>query len=149
MNSYNIYKEGSDLVIKIDIEDREIKNIEIIEKGIDTIYSRLFELELKIQELLKEINSLVMNYPEIIIHKIYKDRECYLLIKDFSREEIIKRIYSVESSNKKNRLGCSENWYNPLYSLKETFRKEELEFMNEKELENLLRLAYNISEGLY
>jgi len=46
-------------------------------------------------------------------------------------------------------MGCSENWYNSYYAIKHTFTIEELEAMSEQELNNLIKLADNIAEGLY
>ena len=52
-------------------------------------------------------------------------------------------------NNAVNRMGCSESWYNPYYAIKETFSLEEVQAMSEREVENLVKLAWNISEGLY
>ena len=46
-------------------------------------------------------------------------------------------------------MGCSENWYNSYYAMKETFTREEIESMTDTEIENLIKLADNIAEGLY
>ena len=150
MNKYKIYKINSDFMIFLNIENKEIKRIIIREKkGIEYLYFKLSELDLKLRELIEEIFSLIINNSGLLITKVYKDKEVYLLIKEFSKDELLNRIYSIETSNKRNLMGCSEDWYNELYSLKQTFKREELESMDEKELENLIRLAYNIAEALY
>lgn len=150
MNKYKIYKINSDFMIFLNIENKEIKRIIIREKkGIEYLYFKLSELDLKLRELIEEIFSLIINNSGLLITKVYKDKEVYLLIKEFSKDELLNRIYSIETSNKRNLMGCSEDWYNELYSLKQTFKREELESMDEKELENLMRLAYNIAEALY
>ena len=46
-------------------------------------------------------------------------------------------------------MGCSENWYNPYYAMKETFENEEIENMSNNEISNLIKLAENIMEALY
>ena len=46
-------------------------------------------------------------------------------------------------------MGCDENWYNPYFAIKESFSLEEIEKMSEREIQNLVKLAGNISEGLY
>ena len=46
-------------------------------------------------------------------------------------------------------MGCSENWYSPYYAMKETFTKEEIENMSDREINNLIKLAENIMEALY
>lgn len=149
MNKYKIYKINSDFMIFLNIENKEIKRIIIREKEIEYLYFKLSELDLKLRELIEEIFSLIIKNSGLLITKVYKDKEVYLLIKEFSKEELLNRIYSIETSNKRNSMGCSEDWYNELYSLKQTFEREELESMDEKELENLMRLAYNISEALF
>lgn len=151
MNKYKIYKINSDFMIFLNIENKEIKRIIIREKEIEYLYFKLSELDLKLRELIEEIFSLMIKInPEVIIDKFYHESgEIYLLIKEISKEELIKRIYDTKTSNKRNLMGCSEDWYNELYSLKQTFKREELESMDEKELENLMRLAYNIAEALY
>ena len=53
-----------------------------------------------------------------------------------TKEEIINGIKNV-------------NWYNYFYAIKMTFTMEEIEAMSEKELNNLIKLANNIAEGLY
>ena len=150
MNKYKIYKINSDFMIFLTIENKEIKRIIIREKkGIEYLYFKISELDLKLRELIEEIFSLIINNSGLLITKVYRDKEVYLLIKEISKEKLIKRIYDTKTSNKKNLMGCSEDWYNELYSLKQTFKREELESMDEKELENLMRLAYNIAEALY
>ena len=52
-------------------------------------------------------------------------------------------------NNMRNSMGCSESWYDPVYSITETFTKEEIEAMTEKEVVNLWKLAENIANGLY
>lgn len=66
-----------------------------------------------------------------------------------TKEEIINNIKNVNTTTARNSMGCSENWYNSFYSIKMTFTMEEIESMSEKELNNLVKLADNIAEGLY
>ena len=65
------------------------------------------------------------------------------------KEKILNEIENCEITPLHNSMGCSENWYNPYYAMKETFTREELNDMSETELNNLIRLAEAISEGLY
>ena len=58
-------------------------------------------------------------------------------------------LYKVPDKIMRNRMGCDESWYNPYYAIKETFSVEEIESMNEKEVDNLVRLANNIADALY
>lgn len=57
--------------------------------------------------------------------------------------------YEVKPSGARNIMGCSEDWYIAYYSIRKTFSKEEIEQMSEQEVENLVRLADNISDHLY
>lgn len=66
-----------------------------------------------------------------------------------TKKEIIAQINEVGSTIARNSMGCSENWYNPYWAIRETFSKEEVMEMSEKELNNLVRLAYSIADGLY
>lgn len=66
-----------------------------------------------------------------------------------SREELIKQIKEYKSSDARNSMGCSENWYSFTYAMKETFTLKEIENMTEREIQLLNKLADNIQEGLY
>lgn len=65
------------------------------------------------------------------------------------KEKILEYIKEPKTTNERNRMGCSENWYDSYYAMKETFTQEEIQSMSNKEIENLLKLADNIAEGLY
>lgn len=69
--------------------------------------------------------------------------------KEMTKEQILNQIKSYEPIAARNSMGCSENWYNPFYAMKMTFDEETLDNMSEVELNNLMKLAENISEGLY
>lgn len=66
-----------------------------------------------------------------------------------SKEKLLKYLDAPVETTARNRMGCSENWYDPYYAMKETFTREQIENMSESEIQNLLKLAQNISEGLY
>lgn len=65
------------------------------------------------------------------------------------KEQLLKDIENLKETKNKNSMGCSENWYNYVYAIKETFTIEEIQFMDELEIEHLIKLAENISDGLY
>lgn len=65
------------------------------------------------------------------------------------KEKLLKYLEAPKETSARNRMGCSENWYDPYYAMKETFSKEQIESMTETEIQNLLTLAQNISDGLY
>lgn len=66
-----------------------------------------------------------------------------------SKEKLLEYLDAPVETTARNRMGCSENWYDPYYAMKETFTREQIENMSESEIQNLLKLAQNISEGLY
>jgi len=66
-----------------------------------------------------------------------------------TKKEILNRCENVEVTTARNSMGCTENWYNPSWALVEVFGIEKLMVMSETELQNLARLAEEISEGLY
>lgn len=49
----------------------------------------------------------------------------------------------------KNRIGCSESWYDPYYAISQTFTADEVDKMDDKELEDLIKLAEEIQGALY
>lgn len=65
------------------------------------------------------------------------------------KEELLKYINNPVLDNGRNRMGCSENWYNPYYAIMMTFSKEEIIAMPDDVVEKLVKLASNISDGLY
>lgn len=65
------------------------------------------------------------------------------------KEELLKYIDNPVFDNGCNSMGCSENWYNPYYAIMMTFSKEEIIEMPDNVVEKLVKLASNISDGLY
>lgn len=65
------------------------------------------------------------------------------------KEELLKYIDNPIITTARNSMGCSENWYNPYYAIKETFSREKIENMSESEIENLIELADEIGMALY
>ena len=63
--------------------------------------------------------------------------------------EIISEIENLNIQSSHNSMGCSENWYNFFYAMKETFTIEEIKEMTDRECSLLERLADSIQEGLY
>lgn len=52
-------------------------------------------------------------------------------------------------SNMKNRMGCSEDWYNPYFAVANTFDDDALDKMSESEIKHLIKLATTIGSALY
>lgn len=65
------------------------------------------------------------------------------------KEKLIEYINKPITTSARNIMGCSENWYNAYYAIKETFSFEEIQSMTDKEIENLVRLADEIGIALY
>lgn len=65
------------------------------------------------------------------------------------KEKLIEYINKPIVTDARNKMGCSENWYNAYYAIKETFSIEEIQSMSDKEVENLVRLADEIGLALY
>lgn len=62
---------------------------------------------------------------------------------------LIEAVLNCLSSNRRNSMGCSEDWYDFIYAMKQTFTLDEIENMSEREIELLERLHNNVSDGLY
>ena len=65
------------------------------------------------------------------------------------KEKLIEYINNPITTTARNRMGCSENWYNAYYAIKETFSIDEIQRMTDKEIENLVKLADEIGMALY
>ena len=65
------------------------------------------------------------------------------------KEKLMEYINNPITTTARNSMGCSENWYNSYYAIKETFSVEEILSMSNKEIENLVKLADEIAEALY
>jgi hypothetical protein len=65
------------------------------------------------------------------------------------KEQLLKDIKNLETTDKHNLMGCSENWYDYAYAISKTFTKEELQEMTDKEIEDLIKLAKTIGEALW
>lgn len=63
------------------------------------------------------------------------------------KEEILAK--KAESCGWRNSMGCSEDWYNAYWAIQNTFTREEIEKMSDAEVDNLVKLAEAIGEGLY
>lgn len=72
-------------------------------------------------------------------------------INQLTKVLILQKIKEARTNKQeaRNRMGCLENWYNPFWSISQTFTDDELEIMTDNELKNLYKLAENISDGLY
>jgi len=69
--------------------------------------------------------------------------------KVMTKEEILNKVKNITTTTERNSMGCSENWYNWFYALRETFGIEKLEKMSEEELNDLLKLAEVLADAFY
>lgn len=65
------------------------------------------------------------------------------------KRELLEYMDSPKTSSARNRMGCSEDWYDPQYAIMRTFSREQIEKMTASHIEDLFRLALAIGEGLY
>lgn len=65
------------------------------------------------------------------------------------KQELLEYMLYPTTTMARNIMGCSENWYDPYYAINQTFTIDEVKQMSDDEVHRLLRLANNISEGLY
>lgn len=68
---------------------------------------------------------------------------------DSVKSKVIEYIKQPITTDARNRMGCSENWYNSYYAISQTFTLEEVQAMSEMEVEHLVKLGDTIAEYLY
>ena len=66
-----------------------------------------------------------------------------------TNKDIISGIENLNITTARNSMGCSENWYNFFYAMKQTFTIDEIKNMTDRECELLNKLASNIMDNLY
>jgi len=64
-------------------------------------------------------------------------------------KRILEAIDNMKITTARNIMGCSENWYDFFYAISQTFTREEIENMTERECTLLEKLATNIQDNLY
>lgn len=64
-------------------------------------------------------------------------------------QELLKNIENLTNTTRRNSMGCSENWYNSYYAISQTFTKEEIENMTEREVDYLIRLGDMLADAFY
>ena len=71
--------------------------------------------------------------------------------KKLTNRELINLYFDgkVAMTNIHNVMGCNESWYDKYYAITHTFKREDIDAMDDKQLENLLKLAETIQEALY
>lgn len=65
------------------------------------------------------------------------------------KSKVIEYIKQPITTDARNSMGCSENWYNSYYAISQTFTLEEVQAMSEMEVEHLVKLGDTIAEYLY
>ena len=67
----------------------------------------------------------------------------------FTKEQLIEQCKNAKPIPGRNSMGCSESWYDPFFCLQQIFTEGELGAMTEQELNNLYRLADQLSQVFY
>ena len=68
---------------------------------------------------------------------------------DIEKTKVIAYMKQPKTTDARNSMGCSENWYNSYYAISQTFTLEEVQSMSETEVEHLVKLGDAIADGLY
>ena len=66
-----------------------------------------------------------------------------------NKRKILDAYDNYQSSNARNSMGCSEDWYNVYYAISRTFVKEEVEKMDNQTISYLIRLAVKLGDAFY
>lgn len=66
-----------------------------------------------------------------------------------SKSKILHEIATASPRKGRNTMGCPESWYDPYYAIGQTFSRKELEDMTEKELNDLFKLADQLTDVFY
>lgn len=67
----------------------------------------------------------------------------------YTKEQLLELCKNAKPILGRNRMGCSESWYNPFYAMQQVFSEGELGAMTEQELNNLYRLADELTRTFY
>jgi len=65
------------------------------------------------------------------------------------KQKLLEYMDKPVETTARNSMGCSENWYNSYFAIKETFSREKIEKMTNEEINNLITLADEIALALY
>lgn len=66
-----------------------------------------------------------------------------------NKMRVLDRMECKTETTARNSMGCSENWYDPPWAIAQTFTRDEILAMRDEEVDNLIKLAETIGEGLY
>ena len=64
-------------------------------------------------------------------------------------EELLKEISEFKPIRGHNIMGASENWYCPVFAIKQTFTEDEIKSFSEETIDALIRLGEKLSEAFY
>lgn len=135
----------------------EISMGNIVMKILDN-FQRELELAEKGKLRCKEKNTMqyepAKGYVDGMKHSMDLVKDAYVhMLKEnkemTAKQKMIEYMRNSVSTNAHNSMGCSENYYNPFYSVMDTFTEDEIMDMDDAEIGHLLKLADNIAEGLY
>ena len=103
-------------------------------------------------------DDIVVTEAMINIYKVFAERldlccDCYdkhLVIRRSDRDNL-KYYYEQKflPSNQRNRMGCSESWYDCYYAITQTLTEEEVKHLDDDTIELLVRCVSAVQEALY
>ena len=127
------------------VTDNQLDNMfGLLELGKET--EVVFEKVVHIDQLVRYSNRAGLHKLKAIYN--YETQDLTVRLPD---RLLLNKYYNneVELNDGHNRMGCSENWYDPFYAISQTFSADSVDKMSDKELDNLLNLASTIMEALY
>ena len=66
-----------------------------------------------------------------------------------NKQKILDAYDNYQSTKARNRMGCSEDWYDVYFAISRTFVREEIEKMDDQTISHLVRLAEKLGEAFY
>lgn len=64
-------------------------------------------------------------------------------------EDYKKHYSNPDRKVMRNSMGCSEDWYDPVFCICNTFNEDDILSMDDKTINNMVKLAGKIGECLY
>ena len=53
------------------------------------------------------------------------------------------------ASEARNRMGCSESWYDPYFAITQTLHPNEIDSLDDDQLDSLIKVVCAVQEALY
>lgn len=92
------------------------------------------------------IATIQLEKCDVELVKLYT--KYYFLPENCKERLLLRYELNLPNNNNRNRMGCSESWYDFEFAMMETFSEEEIKNMPDTEFAHLERLASYIQGGL-